>query len=183
MAYVDGSHITVFFSRCAYATGTWSGITNNLDLLQDMGMTAVRRQSFQQHSVLGLCWLTCLSTHSKHPSGAATAAAANIRAVVHKKQGQLLHRPLEVGHQQHHSHLQSSCVVPLPLVLLCVQIWITPIPYQYQGKAFDESGYHGKQQPEQSALLGPSSSRLPSSPAAASAVGGASYCCCCWCIC
>jgi hypothetical protein len=27
--------------------------------------------------------------------------------------------------------------------VLLYQVWITPIPYQFQGKTFDESAYHG----------------------------------------
>jgi hypothetical protein len=27
--------------------------------------------------------------------------------------------------------------------VLLLQVWITPIPYQFQGKTFDESAYHG----------------------------------------
>lgn len=30
------------------------------------------------------------------------------------------------------------------LCVCCLQIWITPIPYQYQGKSFGASGYHGR---------------------------------------
>lgn len=78
--------------------GTWTGITDNLDLLQDMGMTAVSS-----------------GTSSKQTT---RTAQLTVHAAVQTRS-----RPA--------------------LCISYVQVWITPIPYQFRGKTFGESAYHG----------------------------------------